>query len=138
MIWVSESTKVSDSDAIPMVLNRWLSHAEKHGASAKGLFVRRRFVQLSAVQAQASEMFLPKEAVYDRGTATWTFPSGGTLKLRHAFDRSSAQEFQGQNFSMIIMGETRDWPDNSVLMDLSQCLSREDGITSKLISFSES
>jgi hypothetical protein len=134
-MWISETTRAEKSDAVSASLASWISHAEEHGPLAKGLFVRKRFVQLEHDFTHISNMLSPKKATYDRGTATWTFPNGATLKMRHIFNFPATQEFRGQDFSMIIVAGNRDWPDDSVLGEMRYLLCRQADLSPKLISF---
>jgi hypothetical protein len=134
-MWISESTRIDNANAVPTSLALWLSHAETHGPLARGVFVRRRYLQLETVQVHAASTFPDGKAFYDRGSATWTFSNGASLKIRHVFDSSAAQEFRGQEFSMIIIGNTHDWPDDSVRREMSLALHERSDVPSKIVSF---
>ena len=90
-------------------IGKWLQHANRYGADAKGVFFRRRFKQLEEVQARCSSLFPPLGATYHKGDATWVFPNGAVLKLRHLWDVSATEEYQGHSYSWLCFEEITNW-----------------------------
>jgi hypothetical protein len=91
-------------------IGKWLQHASRYGENAKGVFFRRRFKQLEDVQARCSQIFSRINATYNKGDATWVFPNGAVLKLRHLWDIAATEEYHGHSYCVakgtpILMGD---------------------------------
>ena len=91
-------------------LGCWLIHANRYGEHAKGIFFRRRFKQLEEVQARCMSLFPKVGARFEKSTATWHFPNGATLKLRHLWDDQAAESFQGHQYTFMVFEEATNWP----------------------------
>lgn len=79
-------------------IGKWLQHASRYGENAKGVFFRRRFKQLEDVQARCTQIFSRINATYNKGDATWVFPNGAVLKLRHLWDIAATEEYHGHSY----------------------------------------
>jgi hypothetical protein len=94
------------------MLGDWLQHAGRYKGGAKGMFVRRYFVDLEAVIARSKELFYKLGAIWNENRAMWTFPNGATLRFRHLKDGNAAQHYQGHDYSWICFEELTQWPDD--------------------------
>jgi hypothetical protein len=110
------------------MLGHWIGHAQKYGSKARGIFFRRRFKQLHEVQRQASELYPKLGAVYSKGDATWTFPNGAMLQLRHLWDADAASEYQGWSLTWICMEELTNWPTLEPMNKMRGSLRSSDGV----------
>lgn len=114
-------------------LGAWLYHANKYGEYARGIFFRRRFKQLEHVQDRCSQLFTKLGALYNKGDATWVFPSGATLKLRHLWDESAEEEYRGHQYTFMVAEEITNWPTLAPIDKLRGTLRSAHGVPTKLI-----
>jgi hypothetical protein len=114
-------------------IGKWLQHAHRYGPDAKGVFFRRRFKQLEEVQARCSALFPRIGATYHKGDANWVFPNGALLKLRHLWDVSATEEYQGHNYSWLCFEELTNWSTPDAIDRMRGTLRSAKGVPVELI-----
>jgi hypothetical protein len=114
-------------------IGKWLQHAHRYGPDAKGVFFRRRFKQLEEVQARCSALFPRIGATYHKGDANWAFPNGALLKLRHLWDVSATEEYQGHNYSWLCFEELTNWSTPDAIDRMRGTLRSAKGVPVELI-----
>jgi hypothetical protein len=114
-------------------IGKWLQHASRYGEDAKGVFFRRRFKQLEEVQARCSALFPRLGASYHKGDANWVFPNGALLKLRHLWDVSATEEYQGHNYSWLCFEELTNWSTPDAIDRMRGTLRSAKGVPVELI-----
>ncbi len=115
------------------VLGAWLYHAGKYGEYARGIIFRRRFKQLEALQSRCAELFPKLGALYNKGDATWVFPNGATIKLRHLWDEASCEEYQGHDYTFMVFEEATNWPSLGPINKMRATLRSAHGVPVKMI-----
>lgn len=83
----------------------WLSHSSIYGEDAIGIFVRRRFKQLSEVIARTKRIFPKLGAKYNEQRAEWLMPNGARLKFVYLERDSDAEEYQGHSYTRVYVEE---------------------------------
>lgn len=91
-------------------IGAWLDHSGRYGAAAQGIFFRRRYKDLEGVYLQMVRFFRPLGALWNKTSATWTFPNGAILRLRHLWDERDADGYQGHEYSFLCFEEAGQWP----------------------------
>lgn len=114
-------------------IGKWIDHANKYGSAAHGVFFRRRFKQLEEVLKRTHEIFPKIGAVYSVSTATWTFPNGATLKLRHLWDVRDAEDYQGHQYTFLVFEEATNWPTSLPMDALRGTLRSAAGVQTHII-----
>ena len=88
----------------------WLQHSAQYGEHAVGIFVRRKFKQLSEVIARTKMLFPKIGARYHEQRAEWTMPNGARLKFVYLERDSDAEEYQGHNYTRVYVEEATNFP----------------------------
>ena len=104
-----------------------------YGAGWRGILFRKTFPELEEVIAQGKDFFLPYGAIYHETKKTFTFPQGGTLKLRALERERDTSKFQGHQYAWICWEELGNWPDLTSYDMLKACLRSPHNIPTKRI-----
>lgn len=88
----------------------WLQHSSMYGEEAVGIFVRRKFKQLTEVIARTKQLFPKLGAKYNEQKAQWTMASGARLKFVYLERDSDAEEYQGHNYTRVYVEEVTNFP----------------------------
>jgi len=86
-------------------------HAQRCGAAAKGLLVRRTRVALEPTMRRARQIYHPAGALWHAQKSAFQWPSGAVLYLRHLDRDSDADAFQGHDYSRVYVEELTQFPD---------------------------
>ncbi len=86
-------------------------HAERWGAGAKGLLVRRTRVALEPTIRRARQIYGPAGALWHAQKSAFEWPSGAVLYLRHLDRDADADAFQGHDYSRVYVEELTQFPD---------------------------
>ena len=84
-------------------LGEFALHAEKYGAGARGLLVRRTRVALEPTIARAKQIFVGAQWAEQKSRFTW--PNGARLSFRHLDHDSHADAYQGHDYSRVYIEE---------------------------------
>lgn len=89
----------------------WLEHSSMYGELAIGIFVRRKFKQLSEVIARTKQIFPKLGATYNETRAEWKMANGARLKFVYLERDSDAEEYQGHSYTRVYIEEATNFPD---------------------------
>lgn len=108
------------------VLGEWLSHADKYGANAIGLMVRRTYKQLTETMERSRAIYTPLGAklVDD----TWRFPNGARLRFAYLERDADAENYQGASFTRIYVEEITNFPSEKLILKLMATLRSGAGV----------
>lgn len=113
-------------------LGEWLVHSAKHGAAAKGIFLRRELPQLEAAIARAKELYLPIGAVWKEQAKTFLMPGGGVLKFRPLERDADAAKYQGHDYTRVYAEELTNWPSPGPILKMIATLRSAAGVRCQL------
>lgn len=106
----------------------WLQHSAKYGEHAVGIFVRRKFKQLSEVIARTKVLFPKLGARYNEQRAEWTMQNGARLKFVYLERDSDAEEYQGHNYTRVYVEEATNFPNPGPINKLRATLRSPVGV----------
>ena len=106
----------------------WLQHSAQYGEHAVGIFVRRKFKQLSEVIARTKILFPKIGARYHEQRAEWTMPNGARLKFVYLERDSDAEEYQGHNYTRVYVEEVTNFPNPGPINKLRATLRSPVGV----------
>lgn len=106
----------------------WLEHSNQYGEAAVGIFVRRKFKQLTEVIARTKQIFKKIGAKYNEQKAEWTMPNGARLKFVYLERDSDAEEYQGHNYTRVYIEEVTNFPNPSPINKLRATLRSPVGV----------
>jgi len=109
-------------------LGDFAMHAEKYGAAAKGLLVRRTRVALTPTIARAKAIFAPAGAVWAETRSTFVWPSGAILYFRHLDRDADADLYQGHDYTRVYVEEMTQFPDPRAIDKLKATLRSAAGV----------
>lgn len=116
------------------VLGRLAIRATRYGKHFNALHVRREMPQSDDVIERSKQIFAPMGAKWrDHPHRQWTFPSGGILRFRPLETVESAQKYQGQNLTDIVVEEAGSYPDPAPIQRLHACLRSAHGVPTSLV-----
>jgi hypothetical protein len=115
-------------------LGDWLKQmavADKMGAQANGMFLRRSYTELDEVISKSKELFS------DLGTwkdvkKTWEFP-WGTLRMRYIERDQDAMRYQGNSLDWICFDELGNYPSPFTYNQMLSCLRSPDGVPTRML-----
>ena len=82
-------------------LGDWLLHSEMYRENAIGLFVRRKFTELTEVIARSKQLFIPLGGKYFEQKKEWLMPSGARLRFAYLERDADAESYQGHSYTRI-------------------------------------
>src|SRR5438445_10186143 len=106
----------------------WLEHSSKYGEAAIGIFVRRKFKQLTEVIARTKQIFPKLGAKYNEQKAEWRMPGGARLKFVYLERDSDSEEYQGHNYTSIYIEEVTNFASPSPINRLRATLRSASGV----------
>lgn len=109
-------------------LGDWLQHSSEYGENAIGLFVRRKFKQLSEVVARAKQLFIPLGAKYNETKQEFVMPGGARLKFAYLERDSDAEQYQGWSITRLYVEEVTNFPSAAPINKLRACLRSAAGV----------
>lgn len=80
------------------------------GNQARGIIFRRSYPELEEVILKGREVLVPMGARYNATTATFTWPSGAFLRMRHLDKDADADKYQGHQYTWQGFDELQNWP----------------------------
>jgi hypothetical protein len=110
------------------LLGDWLSYQDQYGGQSQGIFFRKTYPELEAVEARALELFPASGATYLKGKRTWLFPNGATFKLRYLKRDQDASLYQGHSYSYMAADELTNWPSAAPIDKLKATLRSVHGL----------
>lgn len=109
-------------------LGDWLHHSSLYAADAIGIFVRRRYKQLSEVIARAKQLFKPLGAVWNEQRSEFLMPNGARLKFVYLERDSDAEEYQGHSYTRVYVEEIGNFPSYTPIGKLKATLRSAVGV----------
>jgi hypothetical protein len=109
-------------------LGEWALHQAEYGPHARGLFVRRRQVDLLPTIERAKEIFSPAGARFHAQKSMFSFPSGATLRFRYLERDADADRYQGHDYTRVYVEELTQFPDPSPVNKLKAALRSAHGV----------
>lgn len=106
----------------------WLEHSNTYGERAIGIFVRRKFKQLSEVVARTKQLFPKLGAKYNEQRAEWTMANGARLKFVYLERDADAEEYQGHNYTRVYIEEVTNFPNPGPINKLRATLRSSAGV----------
>ena len=91
-------------------LGDFVLHQARHGRGAKGLFVRRRQVDLASTLERARQVFGAAGARFIEQKSCFRFPSGAVIWFRYLERDSDAENYQGHDYTRVYVEELTQFP----------------------------
>ena len=110
-----------------------ISHAHRHGAGARALFLRRTYPELQDVESRCHELLPASGAVWAATSRTWSWPSGATLRLRYLDSDADAARYQGHQYTLILVDEAGNFPRPDPIDTITACLRSASGVPTQLV-----
>jgi len=84
--------------------------ANDYGKAFRGILFRRTYPELEELVSRSKEIFTPLGAVWGADPRMWTFPRGGTLKMRYLDIDADAEHYLGHQYSWEGFDQLEQWP----------------------------
>ena len=91
-------------------LGEFALHAQKYGANARGVFMRREMPQADSLIDRSHQIYGPMGWTFHKMERQWTSPEGAILRFRPLEEDRDAEKYQGQFFSRVYLEELSNWP----------------------------
>jgi hypothetical protein len=115
------------------VLGEWVFHAEKYGADAIGLMVRRQRTELIETIERSKVLYTPIKAKFNETAKMWTFPNGARLRFAYLERDSDANNYQGQAYTRIYFEEVGNFPSSAPVLKMFGTLRSGAGVPCQAI-----
>lgn len=109
-------------------LGEWAIHAERYGAKAKGLFVRRTRVALEPTIERAKALFRPLGATWQDQKSRFVWPSGAILYFRYLDKDADADSYQGHDYTRVYVEELTQFASPDPVDKLKATLRSAEGV----------
>lgn len=109
-------------------LGEFVLHQARHGSGAKGLFVRRKQVDLASTLERARQVFGAAGAKWQEQKSCFRFPSGAVIWFRHLERDSDAEHFQGHDYTRVYVEELTQFPTPGPVDKLKAALRSASGV----------
>lgn len=109
-------------------LGEWAIHAERYGADAKGLFVRRTLTALLPTIERAKRIYTPLGAVWQDQKSRFVWPSGAILYFRYLERDADADGYQGHDYTRVYVEELTQFRDPGPVDKLKATLRSAAGV----------
>ncbi len=110
-------------------LGEFALHADRYGAGARGLLVRRTRVALEPTIARAKQIFVGAQWAEQKSRFTW--PNGARLSFRHLDHDSHADAYQGHDYSRVYIEELTQFGSPRLVDKLKATLRSATGVPCK-------
>ena len=114
-------------------IGAWLDHADKYGARARGMFLRRSLPELEEIQNRMLQIFPLLGATHKVSSRVWTFPGGASLKMSYLDIDDDAAHFQGHQWTWLAFDEAGAWATPRAIDMLRACLRSPHGVPCRLL-----
>lgn len=91
-------------------LGEWVLHQAAYGEHAKGLFIRRKQVDLASTLERARALFLPAGAKFNEQKSMFRFPGGAVIWFRYLERDADADNYQGHDYTRVYVEELTQFP----------------------------
>lgn len=110
------------------VLGDWAIHADKYGADAIGLMVRRTRVELSETFERARRIYTPLGAKFTTAPMRVIMPHGGRLTFAYLERDADAEAYQGHSYTRVYVEECGNFPNAAPIQKLHAILRSGAGV----------
>ena len=112
-------------------LGDFVLHQARYGRAAKGLFVRRKQVDLASTLERARALFEPAGARFLEQKSMFRFPSGAAIWFRYLERDADADNYQGHDYTRVYVEELTQFP-SSRPVKFTPAKTDETGITAEM------
>lgn len=109
-------------------LGDFLIHQSRYGQHARGLFIRRKLVDLEDAIERGKEIYGPVGARWHDQKSYFRFPSGAILRMRYLERDKDAQNYQGHAYTRLYVEELTQFADPAPLDKLKGTLRSAAGV----------
>jgi hypothetical protein len=114
-------------------IGKWIKHERKYGGRARGIVFRRTMPELEEFQRRCREIFPKLGWKYKVQARTWEAPSGASLKLRYLDSDADADNYQGHEYTFMLVEEMGNFPNPEPIDKLRACLRSVEGVQPEFI-----
>lgn len=114
------------------VLGEWAVHADRYGAAAIGLMVRRTRVELAETFERARALFGPLGATFTAVPMRCVMPGGGRLTFAYLERDADAEGYQGHSYTRVYVEEAGNFPSPAPIMKLFATLRSGAGVPCRI------
>lgn len=109
-------------------LGEWVLHQARYGVDAKGLFIRRKQVDLAPTIERAKLIFNPAGAKFNEQKSYFRFPSGAIIWFRYLERDADADNYQGHDYTRVYVEELTQFADAKPVNKLKATLRSAAGV----------
>lgn len=109
-------------------LGDWIFHQARHGEHAKGLFVRRKQVDLASTLERARVLFQAYGAKFNEQKSLFRFPNGAVIWFRYLERDADADNYQGHDYTRVYVEELTQFPSDGPVNKLKATLRSAAGV----------
>lgn len=110
-----------------------LIKALHYGQGMRGIFFRRTYKQLEEVIIRAKELYSLHGAAWKESSMTFTFPNAATIKMRYLDRDADADNYQGHQYTDLVIEEAGSFPDPAPIMKLKATLRSAKGVPCQML-----
>ncbi|MFO0449401.1 MAG: terminase large subunit domain-containing protein [Pseudomonadota bacterium] len=114
------------------VLGEWAVHADRYGAAAIGLMVRRTRVELAETFERARALFGPLGATFTAVPMRCVMPGGARLTFAYLERDADAEGYQGHSYTRVYVEEAGNFPSPAPIMKLFATLRSGAGVPCRI------
>lgn len=111
----------------------WAAHAIQWGPMAKGLIIRRQFVDMEDLIEESHKIFPAIGGTWVAGRASWRFANGALLRMRHLDRDRDAEKYKGPSYTWIGIEEADTFAKFDTLKRLKGCLRSAAGVKVRFV-----
>lgn len=114
------------------VLGEWAVHADRYGADAIGLMVRRTRLELTETFERAKVIFGPLGAQFTTVPMRCVMPGGGRLTFAYLERDADAEAYQGHSYTRVYVEEAGNFPSPAPILKLFATLRSGAGVPCRI------
>jgi predicted phage terminase large subunit-like protein len=111
----------------------WISHSNRHGRHAKGMWLRRSQPEIEEAQGRMMTFFPAIGGVFAVQARTWTLPNGASLKLRYLESDQDASRYQGHEYTWLCLDDMGTWKTSAPIDMLRATLRSAAGVPPRMV-----
>lgn len=109
-------------------LGDWIFHQARYKEHAKGLFVRRKQVDLASTIERARGLFTAYGAKFNEQKSMFRFPNGSAIWFRYLERDADADNYQGHDYTRVYCEELTQFPSDGPVNKLKATLRSAAGV----------
>ena len=114
-------------------IGKVVSHANEFAKASRSLIIRHTYPQLEELQRRMHEIVTPLGAKWAAGKRTYVFPNGAITRLRSLESEKDAENFQGHNYSLIVVDEAGNFANPAPIDKIRATLRSAEGARCQLV-----